>query len=145
MKLNEAIETLNYIVKENPGKKTGLYTACDIVANHICNIMPVDEKITADYDFSATYKVVEVEEKYYNGPFPIEETNLYLVQIEKILIFDMIEEEEYYKTKTSYVSSRKKDRIRIYNDYIPDRDFKTAMRFAKDVSHGLLDAIADCK
>ena len=145
MNLNEAIETLNYIVKENPDKKTGLYTACDVVANHICNIVPIGEKITADYDFSATYKVVEVEEKYYNGPFPIEETNLYLVQIEKILIFDMIEEEEYYKTKTSYMNSRKKDRIRIYSDYIPDRDFKVAVQFARDVNRGLLDAIIDCE
>ena len=39
MNLNEAIETLNRIVKENPDKKTGLYTACDVVANHICNIV----------------------------------------------------------------------------------------------------------
>ena len=144
MNLNEAIETLNYIVKENPDKKTGLYTACDVVANHICNIVPIGEKITADYDFSATYKVVEVEEKYYNGPFPIEETNLYLVQIEKTLILDMIEE-EYYKTKTSYMNSRKKDRIRIYSDYIPDRDFKVAVQFARDVNRGLLDAIIDCE
>ena len=145
MNLNEAIETLNYIVKENPDKKTGLYTACDVVANHICNVVPIGEKITADYDFLNIYKVVEVEEEYYNGPLPIKETNLYLVQINKKLILDIMAEEEYYETKTSYVSSRKKDRIRIYNDYIPDRDFKTAMRFAKDVSHGLLDAIADCK
>jgi len=143
MKLNEAIETLNYIVKENPEKKTGLYTACDVVANHICKVIPVGEKITADYDFSATYKVVEVDEEYYNGTLPIEETNLYLVQINKTLVLDTIAEEEYYETKVSYVSSRKKNRIRIYNDYIPDRDFKTAMRFAKDVSHGLLSMIAD--
>jgi len=145
MKLTEAIETLNRIVKENPEKKTGLYTACDVVANHICNIIPIGEKITADYDFSATYKVVEVDGEYYNGPLPIEEANLYLIQITKTLILDMIAEEEYYETKTAYVNSRKKDRIRIYNDYIPDRDFKTAMQFARDVSRGLLSVIVDCK
>ena len=143
MKLNEAIEILNYIVKEKPEKKTGLYTACDVVANHICKVIPISEKITADYDFSATYKVVEVEEKYYNGTFPIEEINLYLVQINKTLILDIMAEKEYYKTETAYVSSHKKDRIKIYNDYIPDRDVKTAMCFASDVSHGLLDAIID--
>ena len=143
MKLNEAIETLNYIVKENPEKKTGLYTACDVVANHICNILPIGKKIIADYDFSSTYKVIEVEEEYYNGPFPIEENNLYLIQINKTLILDIIAEEEYYETKTVYVSSRKKDRIRIYTDYIPDRDFKTAIRFARDVNRGLLDVITD--
>jgi len=72
MKLNEAIEILNYIVKENPDKKTGLYTACDIVANHICKVIPVGEKITVDTPhFADTYKVVEVEEEYYNGTSPI--------------------------------------------------------------------------
>ena len=145
MNLNEAIETLNRIVKENPDKKTGLYTACDVVAAYICKNIPVKDKITADYDFSVTYKVVEVEEEYYNGPLPIEETNLYLIQITKTLILDVIAEEEYYETKTAYVSSHKKDRIRIYNDYIPDRDFKVAMRFARDVNRGLLDVIIDCK
>jgi len=145
MKLNEAIETLNRIVKENPDKKNGLYTACDVVANHICNIVPIGEKITADYDFSAIYKVVEVDEEYYNGTFPIEETNLYLVQINKTLILDIMEEEEYYETKTVYISSRKKDRIRIYNDYITDRDFKTAIQFARDINRGLLDAIINCE
>jgi len=143
MKLNEAIEILNYIVKENPDKKTGLYTACDVVANHIYKVIPVGEKIMADYDFSAIYKVVEVEEEYCNGPFSIREINLYLVQIEKTLILDIIAEEEYYETKTAYVNSRKKDRIRIYNDYIPDRDFKVAMQFARDVNRGLLDTIID--
>jgi len=143
MKLNEAIEILNNIVKENPDKKTGLYTAYDVVANHICKVIPVGEKITADYNFSATYKVVEVEEKYYNGPFPIEETNLYLVQIEKTLILNIMEEEECYETKIVYVNSRKKDRIRILNDYIPDRDFKVAMQFARDINRGLLSAFID--
>ena len=101
MNLNEAIETLNYIVKENPDKKTGLYTACDVVANYICNVIPVDVKITAEYDFSDTYKVVEVEEEYYNGTFPIQETNRYLIQIHSVTIW----EEEPYEKKQCPMST----------------------------------------
>jgi len=142
MKLNEAIETLNYIVKENPDKKTGLYTACDVVANHICKVIPVGEKITADYDFSATYKVVEVDEEYYNGPSPIEETNLYLVQVHSITIW---EEEPYEQKTVSYVNGRKKDRIKIYRDDRIRQNYKACMQFAKDVNRGLLTVITDYK
>jgi len=145
MNLSEAIETLNHIAKENPDKKTGLYTACDIVAEYICKNVPIGEKITADYDFSATYNVVEIEEKYYNGPLPIEETNLYLMQINKTLVLDIIAEEEYYETKTAYVNSRKKDRIRIYKDYVADRNFKVCMQFARDIGKGLLSVIDNYK
>ena len=142
MKLNEAIETLNRIVKENPDKKTGLYTACDVVANHICKVIPVGEKITADYDFSATYKVVEVEEEYYNGPSPIEETNRYLIQIHSITIW----EEEPYEQKTiSYINGRKKDRIKIYRDDRIRQNYKACMQFAKDVNRGLLTVITGYK
>ena len=142
MKLNEAIETLNRIVKENPDKKTGLYTACDVVANHICNVVPIGEKITADYDFLNIYKVVEVEEEYYNGPLPIEETNLYLVQIHSINIW---EEEPYEQKTVSYVNSRKKDRIKIYRDDRIRQNYKACMQFAKDISKGLLTAVDDYK
>jgi len=142
MNLNEAIETLNYIVKENPDKKTGLYTACNVIANHICNVIPVDIKITANYDFSDTYKVVEVEEKYYNGTFPIQETNRYLVQIHSVTIW---EEEPYEKKTVSYVSGSKKDRIKIYLDDRIKQNYKSCLQFAKDVSRGLLTVIAGYK
>jgi len=142
MNLNEAIETLNYIVKENPDKKTGLYTACNVIANHICNVIPVDVKITANYDFSDTYKVVEVEEEYYNGNFPIQETNRYLMQIHSVTIW---EEEPYEQKTVSYVNGRKKDRIKIYRDDRIRQNYKACMQFAKDVSRGLLTVIANYK
>jgi len=142
MNLSEAIETLNYIVKENPDKKTRLYIACNVVANYICNVIPVDVKITAEYDFSDTYKVVEVEEEYYNGTFPIQENNRYLIQIHSVTIW----EEEPYKQKTvSYVSGRKKDRIKIYRDDRIRQNYKACMQFAKDVGRGLLSVVVDYK
>ena len=59
MSLNEAIETLNHIVRENPDKKTGLYTACDVVATHICKNATIDKEIKLDEVFK-DIKIVDV-------------------------------------------------------------------------------------
>ena len=143
MKLTEAIEILNYIVKENPDKKIGLYTACDVVANHICNVIPVGQKIIVDTPhFADTYKVLEVKEEYYNGTSPIQEINRYLIQIHSVTIW---EEEPYEQKTVSYVNGRKKDRIKIYRDDTIRQNYKACMQFAKDVNRGLLNVIADYK
>ena len=147
MNLNEAIETLNHIVKENPDKKTGLYTACDVVATHICKNATIDKEIKLDTHFSAKYKVVEVEEEYYNGTLPIREINLYLLQVKERTLYDETTEEPYIKKEIAYVNRPgidRKDRIKIYCDYVSDRNFKVNMQFAKDVSKGLLSVVVDC-
>ena len=143
MDLKQAIETLSRIVKGTEQK--GLYTACEVVADYICNTLPVSTVLKSYADSSNSYKVVEVAEEYYN-PYAVETSSLYLVQMSE-RPFLGADGEPGQETKSNYInmphSARKDYKQVLFTDRnIPCRDKAACMRFACEVViDGLLEKI----